>query len=183
MQRYEANLPSVGLVSFMKSPICEDFSKIDADVAILGIPYDAGIGFRPGTRFGPRDIRNYSVRYSGWGSWKTSGYWDINSKKRMLAQTRIVDCGDVDVAYYDIERNMRLITESVGAILDRNALPVMLGGDHSVTFPVVSAFQRFGPVDIVHIDAHLDWIDQWTASSSPTAARFAASASCRSCAT
>ena len=78
MQRYEANLPSVGLVSFMKSPICEDFSKIDADVAILGIPYDAGIGFRPGTRFGPRDIRNYSVRYSGWGSWKTSGYWDIN---------------------------------------------------------------------------------------------------------
>jgi agmatinase len=159
MQRYEANLPSVGLVSFMKSPICEDFSKIDADVAILGIPYDAGIGFRPGTRFGPRDIRNYSVRYSGWGSWKTSGYWDINSKKRMLTQTRIVYCGDVDVAYYDIERNMRLITESVSAILDRNALPVMLGGDHSVTFPIVSAFQRFGPVDIVHIDAHLDWID------------------------
>ena len=48
MQRYEANLPSVGLVSFMKSPICEDFSKIDADVAILGIPYDAGIGFPAG---------------------------------------------------------------------------------------------------------------------------------------
>jgi len=47
MQRYEANLPSVGLVSFMKSPICEDFSKIDADVAVLGMPYDAGIGFRP----------------------------------------------------------------------------------------------------------------------------------------
>jgi agmatinase len=159
MQRYEANLPSVGLVSFMRSPICEDLSKIDADVAILGIPYDAGIGFRPGTRFGPRDIRNYSVRYSGWGSWKSSGYWDINSKKRMLAQTRIVDCGDVDVAYYDIERNMRLITQSVGAILDRNALPVMLGGDHSVTFPIVSAFGRFGPVDIVHFDAHLDWID------------------------
>lgn len=159
MQRYEANLPSVGLVSFMKSPICEDFSKIDADVAILGIPYDAGTGFRPGTRFGPRDIRNYSVRYSGWGSWKSSGYWDINSKKRMLAQTRIVDCGDVDVAYYDIERNMRLITQSVGAILDRNALPVMLGGDHSVTFPIVSAFERFGPLDIVHFDAHLDWID------------------------
>ena len=77
----------------------------------------------------------------------------------MLAQTRIVDCGDVDVAYYDIERNMRLITQSVGAILDRKALPVMLGGDHSVTFPIVSAFERFGPVDIVHIDAHLDWID------------------------
>ena len=159
MQRYEANLPSVGLVSFMKSPICEDFSKIDADVAILGVPYDAGIGFRPGTRFGPRDIRNYSVRYSGWGSWKSAGYWDVNTKKRMLAQTRIVDCGDVDIAYYDIERNMRLITQSVGAILDRNALPVLLGGDHSVSYPIVSAFERFGPLDIVHFDAHLDWID------------------------
>jgi len=80
-------------------------------------------------------------------------------EKRMLQETRIVDCGDVDVAYYDIERNMRLITQSVAAILDRNALPVILGGDHSVTFPIVSAFERFGPVDIVHIDAHLDWID------------------------
>jgi len=159
MQRYEANLPSVGLVSFMKSPICEDFSKIEADVAVLGIPYDAGIGFRPGTRFGPREIRNYSVRYSTWGSWKTAGYWDINSNKRKLTQTRIVDCGDVDVAYYDIDRNMRLITQSVGAILDRKALPILLGGDHSVTFPIVRAFERFGPLDIVHFDAHLDWID------------------------
>jgi agmatinase len=158
-QRYAANLPSVGLVSFMKAPVCEDFSKIDADVAILGVPYDAGIGFRPGTRFGPRAIREYSVRYSGWGGWKSSGYWDLNDKQRKLAATRIVDCGDVDVAYYDIERNMRLMTDNARAILDRNALPVFLGGDHSVTFPLVCAFDRFGPLDIVHFDAHLDWID------------------------
>jgi len=159
MQRYEANLPSVGLVSFMKAPICEDFSKIDAEVAILGVPYDAGIGFRPGTRFGPREIRSYSVRYSTWGSWKTAGYWDLNDGKRKLETTRIVDCGDVDVAYYDIERNMRLMTEGARAILERNALPVFLGGDHSVTFPLVRAFERFAPLDIVHFDAHLDWID------------------------
>ncbi len=159
MKRYEANVPSVGLVSFLRSPICEDFAKIDADVAVLGIPYDAGIGFRPGTRFGPRDIRNYSVRYSGWGGWKTSGYWDVNDGKRKLTSTRIVDCGDVDVAYYDIERNMRLMTENVAAILDRGAMPLVLGGDHSVSYPVVRAFERFAPLDIVHIDAHLDWID------------------------
>jgi agmatinase len=159
MKRYEANVPSVGLVSFLRSPICEDFAKIDADVAVLGIPYDAGIGFRPGTRFGPRDIRNYSVRYSGWGGWKTSGYWDVNDGKRKLTSTRIVDCGDVDVAYYDIERNMRLMTDNVAAILDRGAMPLVLGGDHSVSYPVVRAFERFAPLDIVHIDAHLDWID------------------------
>ncbi len=160
MQRYTANLPSVGLATFMKAPVCEDFSKIDADVAVLGIPYDAGIGFRPGTRFGPREIRNYSVRYSGWGSWHGgSGYWDVNTKRRMLTNTRIVDCGDVDVAYYDFERNMGLMTDGARAILDRGALPVLIGGDHSVTYPLVRAFERFAPLDVVHIDAHLDWID------------------------
>src|SRR5690349_14498119 len=51
MSRYSANLPSVGLATFMKSPVCEDLSRIDADVAVLGIPYDSGTGFRPGSRF------------------------------------------------------------------------------------------------------------------------------------
>src|SRR5207245_1242138 len=93
-------------------------------------------------RFAPLDIVHFDL----------SGYWDINDKKRKLATTRIVDCGDVDVAYYDIERNMRLMTESARAILDRKALPVILGGDHSVTFPLVRAFERFAPLDIVHFD-------------------------------
>lgn len=159
MDRYAANLPSVGLVSFMKSPVCEDFSKIDADIAVLGIPYDGGIGYRPGTRFGPRGLREASVRYSAWGSWKGGGYWDINTKKRMLTNVRIVDCGDVDIAYYDFERNMALMTGNVSAMLDRKVLPVLLGGDHSVTYPLVRAFERFAPLDVVHIDAHLDWID------------------------
>lgn len=161
MQRYNANLPSVGLATFMKSPVCEDLSKIDADVAVLGIPYDGGTGFRSGSRFGPREIRSNSTRYSAWGAWKGGGgYWDINGKKKMLEGTRIVDCGDVDIAYYGIERNMGLITEAVTAILDRDALPVLLGGDHSVSFPIVRAFEQFAPLDIVHVDAHLDFIDE-----------------------
>jgi agmatinase len=160
MPKYAASLPSVGLATFMKSPVCEDLTQIDADVAVLGIPYDCGTGFRPGSRFGPREIRSNSTRFSAWGAWKGGGgYWDINQQKQMLAETRIVDCGDVDIAYYDIERNMGLITDAVSAILDRKAMPVLLGGDHSVTFPIVRAFERFGPLDIVHIDAHLDFID------------------------
>ncbi len=158
--RYDANLPSVGLISMFRSPICEDLSTIDADIAFLGIPYDGGIGFRPGTRFGPRDIRTYSVRYSAWGSNVPSGYWDVNQRKRFLKGVRMVDCGDVDIAYYDFETNRRKMTQSIEAILDRGAFPVLLGGDHSVTFPNVCAFSRFGPVDIVHIDAHMDWRDE-----------------------
>jgi agmatinase len=144
----------------MKSPVCEDLSRIDADVAVLGIPYDSGTGFRPGSRFGAREIRSNSTRFSAWGSWKGGGgYWDINTKQQMLSDVRIVDCGDVDIAYYDIERNMNLITRAVSAILDRGAMPVLLGGDHSVSFPIVRAFERVGPLDIVHIDAHLDFIE------------------------
>ena len=159
MQRYNANLPSVGLSTFMKSPVCEDLARVEADVAVLGIPYDGGTGFRPGSRFGPREIRSNSTRYSAWGSWKGGGgYWDINRKKKMLEGVSIVDCGDVDVAYYDIDRNMRLITEAVTAILDSGAFPVLLGGDHSVSYPVVRAFHRFAPLDVVHVDAHLDFI-------------------------
>lgn len=72
---------------------------------------------------------------------------------------RMVDCGDVDIAYYDWTNNRRKITSNIEAILDRGAFPVLIGGDHSVTFPDVCAFSRFGPLDIVHIDAHMDWRD------------------------
>ncbi|WP_137391573.1 arginase family protein [Rhodoligotrophos defluvii] len=158
--RYAANLPSVGLCTFFRSPPHEDLATLDTDIAFLGIPYDCGIGFRPGTRFGPRDMRTMSVRYSAWGGHKPNGYWDVNQRKRFLKGVRMADCGDVDIAYYDFETNRRNITSSIERILDRGAFPVLIGGDHSVTFPNVCAFSRFGPLDIVHIDAHMDWRDE-----------------------
>ena len=158
--RYAANLPSVGLCSFFRSPVHEDFATLDTDVAFLGIPYDGGIGFRPGTRFGPRELRTFSVRYSAWGGPKPNGYWDVNQRRRFLKGVRMADCGDVDITYYDFDINRRKITSSIEAILDRGAFPVLVGGDHSVTFPNVCAFSRFGPLDIVHIDAHMDWRDE-----------------------
>lgn len=160
MSRYRANMPSVGITSFMKLPIQEDFAALDADVGFLGIPYDAGNSWRPGTRFGPREIRNYSARYSAWGGALPEGYWDINQDQRLLKGVRMVDCGDVDLAYYDIERNRREITQSVEAVLEAGVFPVLVGGDHSVTYPAICAFERYGPLDIVQIDAHLDWIDE-----------------------
>ena len=160
MNRYKANLPCVGIASFIKSPICEDLDQVDSDVAFLGLPYDGGIGFRPGCRFGPRDIRNYSTRYSAWGAMKGSGYWDINRDKRYLRDVRIVDCGDVDILYYEQEKNFQNRTECVRTILNRGCLPVLAGGDHSVTYPIVKAFEDFTPLAVVHFDAHLDWIDE-----------------------
>jgi agmatinase len=158
--RYAANLPSVGLTSFFRAPVCEEFAKVKADVAFLGIPYDAGTGFRPGTRFGPREIRSFSLRYSAWGGHSPNGYWDVSERKRYLKGVTMVDCGDVDIAYYDFDMNRRKITTAVEAILNSGAFPVIIGGDHSITFPVVSAFSRMEEIDIVHFDAHMDWRDQ-----------------------
>ena len=160
MSRYKANMPSVGITSFLKLPIIENFSNLNTDVGFLGIPYDVGNSWRPGTRFGPREIRNYSTRYSGWGGSQQKGYWDINQNKRFLEDISMSDCGDVDVAYYDIERNRKIITQTVKKILKAGTFPVVIGGDHSITYPCICAFEDFKSLDIIQIDAHLDWIDE-----------------------
>ena len=160
MSRYKANMPSVGITSFLKLPIIENLSNLNTDVGFLGIPYDVGNSWRPGTRFGPREIRNYSIRYSGWGGSQQKGYWDINQNKRFLEDISMSDCGDVDVAYYDIERNRKIITQTVKKILKAGTFPVVIGGDHSITYPCICAFEDFKSLDIIQIDAHLDWIDE-----------------------
>ena len=153
-------MPSVGITSFLKLPIIENLSNLNTDVGFLGIPYDVGNSWRPGTRFGPREIRNYSTRYSGWGGSQQKGYWDINQNKRFLEDISMSDCGDVDVAYYDIERNRKIITQTVKKILKAGTFPVVIGGDHSITYPCICAFEDFKSLDIIQIDAHLDWIDE-----------------------
>ena len=160
MSRYKANMPSVGITSFLKLPIIENLSNLNTDVGFLGIPYDVGNSWRPGTRFGPREIRNYSTRYSGWGGSQQKDYWDINQNKRFLEDISMSDCGDVDVAYYDIERNRKIITQTVKKILKAGTFPVVIGGDHSITYPCICAFEDFKSLDIIQIDAHLDWIDE-----------------------
>lgn len=160
MSRYKANMPSVGITSFLKLPIIENLANLNTDVGFLGIPYDVGNSWRPGTRFGPREIRNYSTRYSGWGGSQQKGYWDINQNKRFLEDISMSDCGDVDVAYYDIERNRKIITQTVKKILKAGTFPVVIGGDHSITYPCICAFEDFKSLDIIQIDAHLDWIDE-----------------------
>ena len=160
MSRYKANMPSVGITSFLKLPIIENLANLNTDVGFLGIPYDVGNSWRPGTRFGPREIRNYSARYSGWGGSQQKGYWDINQNKRFLEDISMSDCGDVDVAYYDIERNRKIITQTVKKILKAGTFPVVIGGDHSITYPCICAFEDFKSLDIIQIDAHLDWIDE-----------------------
>jgi len=156
----QVNLPFTGIASFCKFPIHADLETLSADVAIFGVPWDEGVGYRPGARFGPRSLREYSTRFAFHERGvKKRGYWDIQNGKRYLEKIRLVDCGDQDVLYLNVEKTFSAVTDSVGRILSAKALPVILGGDHSISFPVVRAFQKIKPLHIVHLDAHLDYND------------------------
>ena len=158
MAYQKTSLPHTGIATFCKSPFVPDLDELDAEVAVLGIPYDEATAMRPGSRQAPRAIRDASTRFGFLGKGREStGFFDINRDRNLMSGVRIVDCGDVDVIYFDQERNFRLIAESVSKILDRDALPVVLGGDHSISYPVLRAFEKYGPLRIVLIDAHLDY--------------------------
>ncbi|MEO9901619.1 agmatinase [Nisaea sp.] len=152
------NLPFVGIATFGKYPYQPDWDAIEADVAVLGAPFDFGTQFRPGARFGPRGIREASTLFSfGHG-----GAYDHEDDITYLPAetTRIVDLGDADIIHTDTEQSHANIEFGVRKILKTGAIPVVLGGDHSVNIPCINAFSEEEPVHLVQIDAHLDFVDE-----------------------
>jgi agmatinase len=160
MHSYEQgrlNLPFVGHCTFAKRPPCLDWDTLDADVAVLGVPYDMGTQYRPGARFGPRAIREASTLFSfGHG-----GAYDHEDDAVYLPmdKVRIVDVGDADIVHTDTVASHRNAEMAVRKILERKALPVVLGGDHAVNIPCIRAFSDEVPIHIVQLDAHLDFVD------------------------
>ncbi|WP_375688699.1 agmatinase [Pseudooceanicola sp. LIPI14-2-Ac024] len=150
------NLPFVGIPTFAKSPYEPDWSAIDADVCILGAPFDAGTQWRTGARFGPRAIREASTLFS----FGHAGAYDFEDDVTYLDGARILDLGDADIIHTDTTGSHRNIEAGVRAILDAGALPVVLGGDHSVSIPAIAAFEGRGDLHVVQIDAHLDFVDE-----------------------
>ena len=130
----------------------------EADVAVMGVPFDLGVGFRPGARWGPKSIRDMSVRFGGVGA-GASGFWDLRTR-RTKGTARIVDVGDVEMVPLDWEQNFGRITEAVRQIRERGATPFILGGDHAVTFPNVRGLADDEPITVVHFDAHFDYRDE-----------------------
>jgi len=151
------NLPFTGIATFGKRPYVEDWSAIHADAAILGAPFDAGTQFRAGARFGPRAVREASTLFS----FGHAGAYDHEDDATYLgADTRIVDIGDADIVHTDTEASHANIETGVRAILAAGALPVVIGGDHSVNIPCIRAFDGQDPFHLLQIDAHLDFVDE-----------------------
>ena len=148
------NLPITGICSFAKYPIHEDLETLAADFAVLGVPWDVGVGFLSGARLGPRRIREVSTHY-GRGA---AGFYDPERDKTYLkAPCRVVDVGDADIVTADIPASFDAIEAAVRQIVKRGAVPAIMGGDHSISIPVARALSDVGPLSVVHFDAHLDW--------------------------
>lgn len=128
-------------------------SPAGLDVALIGIPYDGGSSYRTGARFGPRAIREQSSLIRP---------WHPVLKVLPFERLRVADCGDVDVVPISIERTFEAITRRFDEITVAGATPVAMGGDHSVTLPILrSLARRHGPVGVVHFDAHPDTWDEY----------------------
>ena len=122
----------------------------------MGVPTDEGSPFMPGSRFGPRAIREHSLRFTADGP----GFYDPRRGRRFLeretAEGLLADVGDADILPTNVSGTFDGVTEMTSRILDRGAMPVVLGGDHAITYPVVRAFD--GPLHVLHFDAHLDYM-------------------------
>jgi agmatinase len=123
----------------------------DYKIAILGVPFDEKSSYLRGAAGGPAAVRAVSTGkcYCGWTE------LGVNLEE----DTVMVDVGDVDTSG-DMDKSFALTEKAVAAILDKGAVPIVLGGDHSITYPVLKAFaRRFKPLDVLHFDAHPDLYD------------------------
>src|SRR3954465_14227314 len=137
-----------GLPSFAGAPYTEDPGELDGfDVAIVGAPMDELVSDRPGTRFAPRAIRGVGL---GPGR-------HLEARLDPFAEPRVVDFGDAPVIPADPVRSHAAIESTVGQVLAAGVMPVVLGGDHSITEPSIRACATVhGPVGVVHFDTHTD---------------------------
>ena len=151
------NLPITGICSFGKYPICTNIDELDADVAVLGVPCDFAVGYMSGTRLAPRRIREASTQYSR----GDVGYYDFENDLQCLAAPfKVNDCGDADILHGDTQYTFSHVENSVRQIIKRGAVPIVLGGDHSISTPVGKALEEIGEeICVVQFDAHLDWSD------------------------
>jgi len=147
--------------AFLGAPIETDPARIDADIAVIGLPFGSPYpspGATAGCADAPAAIRRRSARLA-----RFRGHWDFDLGAPLLdplTGPRLVDAGDVPGAPADGTSNHAASEAAVRAILDRGAMPVALGGDDSVPIPFLRAFAGRGPFTLVQVDAHLDFRDE-----------------------
>ena len=140
-----------GATSFLRRRYSKDLTGVD--LAITGIPFDQAVTHRPGTRFGPRAVREASALQP----FDPPYGWPFSP----LEEFDIVDYGDLAFDYAMTSTFPAALTDHISAILKAGPGTVALGGDHYISFPILKAYaEKFGPISLLHFDAHSDtWVD------------------------
>lgn len=137
-------------MTFMRRPLVQDPTQSDADVVVLGVPFDIATSGRSGARFGPDGIRRASVNLA-WESRKFP--WEFN----LFDHTSVVDAGDLVFDTGDAEDLTQRLEAACDAILASNKTLLAFGGDHFITLPLLRSYhKKFGEMALIHFDAHTD---------------------------
>ncbi|SFT76523.1 agmatinase [Sedimentitalea nanhaiensis] len=136
--------------TFMRLPPANALDGLD--VAVLGVPMDIGTSWRSGARFGPKQIRAESAMIRPYNMATGAAPFDA---------LQVADIGDLAINTFSLSDSIRIISDSYDAILTNDVIPLAMGGDHSITLPILRAIARkHGPVALVHVDAHADVNDE-----------------------
>ena len=139
-----------GATTMMRLPAQDTAEGLDA--CFVGIPMDIGTSNRSGTRHGPRAIRAESCMLRP---------FNMATGAAPFASMQVADIGDVAINTFDLKKTVDIITDAYHGILRHDAVPLTLGGDHTLTYPVLRAIARkHGPVALIHVDAHADTNDE-----------------------
>ena len=149
----------IGIPTYLGTPFAingKELKSMNADIAIIGAPVDMGVGNRPGARYGPRAIRqaDYWPKPA-----KLSNLYHLSLEVFPLKEMNVVDFGDANCPPSSLEKSHEAIEKKVTEALDADAIPIVLGGDHSITLPSATAVAKkygYGNVGMVHFDAHAD---------------------------
>src|SRR3954463_3778964 len=140
-----------GPATFARLPRIDEVS--DVDVAVVGVPFDAGVSYRPGARFGPAHVRESS---------RLLRPYNPAQDVEPFARQQVVDAGDIAVNPFDIQTAIGQIEAGATALLERAGRLLTIGGDHTIALPLLRALHaKHGPVAVVHFDAHLDTWDTY----------------------
>src|SRR6188768_4535120 len=154
MTRYGAQFgPDITFLGVDPVDLADRAALAEADVVVVGAPFDGGTSHRPGTRFGPQAIR--STDYLAHDGSRPHLALRVDA----LRDLRVVDAGDVEMPPGEIERALGALEEAVHAVAAAGAVPLVLGGDHSIALPDATGVARhlgYGRVSMIHFDAHAD---------------------------
>jgi len=144
--------------TFAGLPLHDDLQSLDADIAVIGVPYLSPYLKQPSysSQNAVHTVRQQSLKYQKIGNYDFDFDGDLLGNRSFDC----VDCGNLINQYKAFDTYVQTITAVIRLILKRSAVPVVIGGDHGTSIPVLRAYEEFSQLCVVQIDAHLDWVDE-----------------------